>query len=391
MNFSKRIHHLQDLIGSSERLLSEAIPKGYIDMTSSVPPFPVPGVLLNAAQEIIRSENMNYTETYGLPKLRQALADKYELACGKDGVTITTGTTEALFCILASILDPGDELLVPSLTLRAHESVSYFFSGTVKDYPVSMETDNSITANALISMITPKTKAILINNPLLATGQLFDPTEFEILSDFCKNKNIFILVDESFYEIRFAGSESVSYAGYDNHVITFSSMTKLFSISGLRIGWLFTTPEITEAINSVRYISSTCANTFSQRFALKMVNGLGEETKEKLLSILQNRRKLMLETLKQHNLTSFVKSKAGYFILLNIQHELNQPLSDLHFVRLLKEQYEIIATPGSYFGPAAEGYIRISFAIEESDIQKGITAIRDCIDVLNLNSAPSSQ
>ena len=164
MNFSTRIQHLQDLIGSSERLLSEAIPKGHIDLTSSVPPFPVPGVLLNAAQEIIRSENLNYTETYGLPKLREALAERHELAWGAKGVTISTGTTEALFCILASILDPDDELLVPSLTLRAHESVSYFFSGTVREYPVSMDTPYSITAEALIAMITPKTKAILLNN-----------------------------------------------------------------------------------------------------------------------------------------------------------------------------------------------------------------------------------
>lgn len=384
MKFSTRIHHLKDLIRSSERLLSEAIPKGYIDMTSSVPPFPVPGVLLNAAQEIIRSENMNYTETYGLPKLRQALADKYQLSWGKDGVTISTGTAEAIFCTLASILNPDDELLVPSLTLRAQESVSSFFSGVVKTYPVSMDKDSSVDANTLISMITPKTKAILINNPLIATGQLFDPKEFAVISDYCKDKDIYILVDESFYEIRFAGSESVSYAGYDEHIITFSSMTKLFSISGLRIGWLFATPEITEAVNSVRYISSTCANTFSQRFALRMVNGLGQENKEKLLSILQNRRKLMLETLKQHRLTSFVKSKAGYFILLNIQNELHDPISDQEFVRLLKEQYEVIATPGSHFGSAAKGYIRISFAIEESDIQKGIGAIRECIDVLNL-------
>ncbi|MEA2077511.1 MAG: pyridoxal phosphate-dependent aminotransferase [Candidatus Marinimicrobia bacterium] len=384
MNFSTRIQHLQDLIGSSERLLSEAIPKGHIDMTSSVPPFPVPGVLLNAAQEIIRSENMNYTETYGLPKLREALAKKYELAWGIGGVTITTGTTEAIFCILATLLDPNDELLVPSLTLRAHESVSYFFSGTVREYPVSMETPYPITAEALITLITDKTKAILVNNPLIATGQLFNPKEFEKLSAYCEERGIFILVDESFYEIRFAGSESRSYAGYADHVITFSSMTKLFSISGLRIGWLFAKPEITEAINSVRYISSTCANTFSQRFALKMVNGLGQETKEKLLSILQNRRKLMLETLEQHGFTQFVRSKAGYFILLNIKHELKNPISDTDFVRILKERHEVIVTPGSLFGSAAKGYIRISFATEETNIQKGIAAIRECINAQNL-------
>ncbi len=384
MNFSTRIQHLQDLIGSSERLLSEAIPKGHIDLTSSVPPFPVPGVFFNAAQEIIRSENLNYTETYGLPKLRKALAERHELAWGAEGVTISTGTTEALFCILASILDPDDELLVPSLTLRAHESVSYFFSGTVREYPVSMDTPYPITAEALIAMITPKTKAILLNNPLIATGQLFDSKEFKSLSAHCEENGIFILVDESFYEIRYAGFEAVSYAGYADHVITFSSMTKLFSISGLRIGWLFAKPEITEAVNSVRYITSTCANTFSQRFVLRMVQGLGKETKDKLLSILQNRRKLMLETLKQHGFEKYVRSHAGYFVLLNIQHELKNPMSDIDFVRILRERHEVMVTPGSLFGPAANGYIRISFATEETNIQRGIAAIRECVDAQNL-------
>ena len=353
-------------------------------MTSSVPPFPVPGVLLNAAQEIIRSENMNYTETYGLLKLREALAEKYELPWGKDGVTITTGTTEAIFCVLAALLNPNDELLVPSLTLRAHESVGHFFSGTVIEYPISFETGHPVSAEELIGFISERTKAILINNPLIATGQLFNPKEFKKLSDYCAENDIFILVDESFYEIRFAGSESISYAGYADHVIAFSSMTKLFSISGLRIGWLFTHPEITEAVNSVRYISSTCANTFSQRFAFRMVNGLGQETKEKLLSILQNRRKLMLETLQHHGLKNYVKPNAGYFILLNIHDELKNKISDTDFVKILRERHEVLATPGSQFGPAAKGYIRISFAVEEGDIQKGIAAIRECIDTQNI-------
>lgn len=384
MNFSTRIHHLQDLIGSSERLLREAIPKGHIDMTSSVPPFPVPGVLLNAAQEIIRSENLNYTETPGLSKLREALAEKHELAWGKDGVTITTGTTEAIFCVLAAILDPNDELLVPALTLRAHESVGHFFSGTVVEYPISLDGDQPVTAETLIDFIGERTKAILINNPLIATGQLFNPAEFEKLADYCKENDIFILVDESFYEIRYVGSESRSYAGYDDHVITFSSMTKLFSISGLRIGWLFAHPKVTEAVNSVRYISSTCANTFSQRLALRIVMGLGQETKEKLLSILQNRRKLIIETLQQHGFTRYVKPKAGYFILLDVQSELKNKMSDKDFVKILKERHEVIATPGSQFGPAARGYIRISFAIGEGDIQKGVAAIRECVDTQNI-------
>lgn len=384
MKFSTRIQHLQDLIGSSERILRDEIPKGHIDMTSSVPPFPVPGVILNAAQEILRSEDLNYTETFGLPVLREALAKKHNLKWGLAGTTITTGTTEALFCVLAALLDPEEELLVPSLTLRAHESVGHFFSGTVREYPLSLETKYAVTADKLIGIIGEKTRAILINNPLIATGQMFDEAEFAKLSSYCEEHDIYILVDESFYEIRFSGNHSFSFSGYADHVIVFSSMTKLFSISGLRIGWLFAHPDITKAVNSVRYISSTCANTFSQRLALRMVNGLGDETKEKLLSILQNRRKLMLETLEHNNLKDYIHSEAGYFILINIKPELKNQMSDVRFSKILNEQCGILVTPGSHFGPLAEGYIRISFAIEECNIQKGVAAIRSCIDSLNV-------
>lgn len=384
MNFSERTKYLQGLIWSSERILSGSFPKGYIDLSSSVPPFPVPGVLLNAAQEIIRSENLNYTVTYGLPNLREALAEKHNISWGAPGITITTGTSEALFCVLAALINPGDELLVPSLTLRAHKAVSMFFGGTIREYPVSMETPHQIMAADLIALISDKTRAILINNPLIATGQLFHPDEFAILSAYCKESGIPILVDESFYEIHYPGYESASFAGHDDHVITFSSMTKLFSMSGLRIGWLFAEPGINEAINSVRYISSTCANTFSQRFALRMVSGLGAENREKLLSILQNRRKLMLETLQQNGLSHFVKSNAGYHILLNIRKELKKDLSDEEFVLILQERYGVIVTPGNRFGSAAEGYIRISFATDETSIQRGVAAIRECIDALNL-------
>jgi len=384
MKFSKRIEPLQDIIRSSERVLRDSIPKGYIDLSGSVPPFPVPGVLLNAAQEIIRSENLNYTETYGLQKLREALAARHELHWGKEGVTISTGTSEAIFCTLAAIIDRDDELLVPSLTLRAHKNVTRFFSGTVREYPLSLDWPHQISAQELIRHIGPATRAILVNNPLIATGQLFHPDEFRVLSDHCAEHGIYILVDESFYEIHYPGTVSASFAGYADHVITFSSMTKLFGMSGLRIGWLFAAPEVTEAVNSVRYISSTCANTFSQRFALRMVNGLGAETKEKLLSILQNRRKLMTEMLQMHKLERFVRSGAGYFILLNYREELKKPCSDEEFVRLLRDRHEIIVTPGSHFGPAAEGYIRISFATDETHIQRGVAAIRESVNEYNL-------
>lgn len=384
MKLSKRTEHLQGLIWSSERILSGTIPKGYIDLSSSVPPFPVPGALLNAAQEIIRSENLNYTVTYGLPKLREALAEKHNIPWGAPGITITTGTSEALFCVLATLINPGDELLVPSLTLRAHKAVSLFFGGSIREYPISMETPHQIMAADLIALISDRTRAILINNPLIATGQLFHPDEFATLSAYCREAGIPILVDESFYEIHYPGYESASFAGYDEHVITFSSMTKLFSMSGLRIGWLFAEPEITEAINSVRYISSTCANTFSQRFALRMVYGLGAENREKLLSILQNRHKLMLEMLQQHGFGNYVKSNAGYHVLLNIRKELRKDMTDQEFVRILQERYGIIVTPGSQFGSAAEGYIRISFATDEANIQHGVAVIRECVDSLNL-------
>jgi aspartate/methionine/tyrosine aminotransferase len=352
-------------------------------MTSSEPPFPAPGVILNAAQEIIRSENLNYTETAGMPLLREALAQKHDLEWGLPGITITTGTTEALFCVLAAILEPEDELLVPALTLRAHEAVGHFFSGTVQEYPISLDTKYAATADKIIESLSEKTRAILVNNPLLATGQMFDKNEFAKLSAYCEEHDIYILVDESFYEIRFNATNSCSFSGYADHVITFSSMTKLFSISGLRIGWLFAHPEITEAVNSVRYISSTCANTFSQRLALRMVSGLGDETKEKLLSILQNRRKLMFETLEDHDLTNYIHSEAGYFILLNISSALKNKMSDLRFSKILREEYGILVTPGSHFGPLAEAYIRISFAIEESDIQKGLAGIRACVNAIN--------
>jgi len=93
---------------------------------------------------------------------------------------------------------------------------------------------------------------------------------------------------------------------------------------------------------------------------------------------------LMLETLQQYGFGKYVRSHAGYFVLLNIQHELKKPMSDIEFVRILKERHEVMATPGSLFGPAAKDYIRISFATEETDIQRGIAAIRECVDAQNL-------
>lgn len=384
MNYSNRSQNLKNLIPLSERLLSEDVPKGYIDMTASVPPFPVPGVLLNAAQEIIRSENMSYTHTPGLESLRKIIAETQGIPHALKQVTVTTGTSEALFCTLAALVEEGDECLIPDLSLQAHASAVEFFGATVVRYSIDITQAEQANAETIMSHVTENTKLILINNPLIATGQYISLASFTELTDFCRRRGIYIVVDESFSEITYKQSCRLPLANEEPHIIRFSSMTKLFNMSGMRIGWLIAAPEVSEAINSVRYISSTCANTLSQRIALRMLEGKGLESRERILEILSSRRKLMLETLKNKNLNHFPTPIFGYYIFLNYQKELKTTYSSVSFVQMLKDRKSLIVTPGSYFGPAGEGHIRISFTNTEDNIQKSVTYIRELIDELNL-------
>ena len=358
--------------------ITSKVPKGHINFSISEPNFPTPAAIRNEAQQIVLSEDLSYSPTPGLDELRELVADYYSYDIGKAGVTITSGASEALYSLMVTLVNPGDEILLPSVGNPNYASVALLTGATVKRYAVNQSEKLIIRAEELIEMITEKTKIILINSPLDPTGQVINQEEFTAISNSCLDRDIKIILDYSYSEIIY-DSRNLSFKNINPNVIVFSSLSKVFSLTGWRIGWILSNPEIAKRLNAVRNLISTCAPTVSQRLAIRFFNGIARESFNKIISILSNRKKLMVETLRKEKLSSFVEPVGGYYLFLDLSEYLSDTMDSIEFCKYLSEKQEVAVVPGDLFGEEGKNYIRISFATNESSIQDGVKKIAECV------------
>jgi len=359
--------------------ITSKVPKGFINFSISEPNFPTPAVIRNEAQAIVLSEDLSYSPTPGLDELRELVAERYDYHAGRAGVTISSGASEALYSIMMTLVRPGDEVLLPSVGNPNYESVVLLTHGIVKRYNVNMRAKPYLRSEELLEFITDKTRVLLLNSPLDPSGQILNQEEFTAISNLCADRGISIVLDFSYHEILY-DSRSLSFKNINDNVIIFSSLSKVFSLTGWRIGWILSSPATALRLNAIRNLISTCAPTISQRLAIRFFKGLAREHFDKILNILSNRRKLMIESLRSADLNSFMEPSGGYYLFLSLEDAIESDMSCELFSRELAKKKEVAVVPGYLFGAAGSRSIRISFATDESSIQNGVKRIREMVD-----------
>ncbi len=362
--------------------ITSKVPRGFINFSISEPNFPTPAAIRNEAQQIVLSEDLSYSPTPGLDELRDLVAGKYFYAAGREGVTITSGASEALYSIMMALIRPGDEILLPAVSNPNYDSVALLTGAAIRRYPVNTREKQFVRADILQPLLNEKTRVLLLNSPLDPTGQTLTQEEFTVISNLCQDRGIMIILDYTYHEIIY-DSRSFSFKNISNNVIVYSSLSKVFSLTGWRIGWILSNPEVAERLNAIRNLISTCAPTVSQRLAIRFFKGLARESFDKILSILANRKKLMVESLRQADLNDFVEPSGGYYLFLNLEHLLPEGMDSTAFTASLAEKKEVAVVPGSLFGREGTSSIRISFATDEASIQNGVRKIQEMTSELN--------
>lgn len=375
-------NNLSQIGDTSSWSITTKVPKGHINFSISEPNFPTPGTIRNAAQEIVLSEDLSYSPTQGMEELRELISSRFQYPHKIEGCTIATGASEALYSVIYSMVKPGDTVLIPGIGNPSYQAVVEFLGAQPVRYPISLEEKIQFRAEELEHLCTEKVKAILINSPLDPTGQVETYEEITKIANSCESRGIYLILDESYHEIVF-DHRIPNFSGFGKNVIIFSSLSKLFSMAGWRIGWILSHPEIAARINNFRKFVTTCAPTISQRVALRIFQGAGKESSDKIISFLANRRKLMIEMMKNEELHTFQDPVAGYYLFFNYQALLKVPVSSFEFTRRLSEDHSVSVVPGIIFGEPGEGHIRISFATDERSIQDGIKRIKEMILSIN--------
>ena len=350
-----------------------------VSFSMGEPDFPTPSNITEACVESLESGFTHYTPSTGIPELRKAVADysrtKNGIPCDASNVIITP-TKQALFMIALAYLDPGDEVLLPDPSWVSYEAHIRMTGAVPKYITTTFDDGFVIDPEKVADAVTPKTKMVVINSPSNPTGCVQPESTIRGIADICVDKDIYALSDEIYENVIYDGKHvsMASMPGMFDRTITVSGLSKTYAMTGWRLGWAIAPAADIAAINKLQSHSVTCCVSFTQPAAVEAITG-PQEDKEKMVATFKKRRDLALDLISEIPQLECNVPEGAFYLFPRCK--LDIPSNELA-ERLLKEAHVAI-TPGRAFGPAGEGFFRISYATGEDQIVEGLSRIKKAL------------
>lgn len=339
---------------------------GAINLAQGFPDFPCPDVLKEAAAAAVHGEINQYAITWGAPRLRRALAEKYRRFYGMEidpdaEIVVTCGATEAMAAALLALVDPGDEVLVfePFYENYGPDAV------LCQARPVMIRLEPPhyrLDPQRLRDALSPRTRAVIVNTPNNPTGRVFRHEELEALAALCREHDLFAVTDEIYEHIRYEG-EHIPLATLDGmreRTITISGFSKTFSVTGWRVGTIVAPPDLTNAIRKVHDFLTVGAPAPLQEACAIGLETLGEDYYRRLALEYRERRDTLFSALRAAGFAC-TRPEGAYYILADFSGLSH--LDDEAFSRLLAREAKVAPVPGSsFFQDRTQGRSLVRFA-----------------------------
>ena len=350
------------------------------------PDFDTPEYIKRAAERALAEGKVHYTSNFGLMELRQAIADKLKRENHVDykasEVLVTVGLSEAVFAVLATILEEGDEILVPDPVWLNYINVPNLLGAKAVAYGLTEETGFQMDLEEVKAKITPKTRAIVIITPNNPTGGVLSEDVLRELSEIAVQNDLMVISDEVYERLVYDGAKHISIAslpGMKERTFTMNGMSKAYAMDGWRLGYVAAPEEYILAMNKFHQHNTTCAPSFVQAAAIAALNEEGDEVKE-MVKEYQRRRDYAVKAINEIPGLHCECPKGAFYIFINCK-SLNMKSSDLS--AFLLEKAKIALVPGDVFGPGGEGYLRMSFANSYENVAAGCEQLRKAVEALN--------
>ncbi len=357
--FSERVKSI-DISGI--RKMFEGAGPNAINLGLGQPDFDTPEHIKKAAVDAINQGFTGYTGNLGIPELREALCRKFErenhFTVKPDEIIVTSGASEALHLALQSLVDNGDEVLMPDPGFVSYSALAKMAGGKVVGIPLGEEL--TLTPEAVNESITPKTVALIINSPSNPTGTVQTKKEIKELAGIAEDNNITIISDEVYEHFIYEG-EHVSPAQFTDKVITINAVSKTYAMTGWRIGYAAARKEYIEQMLKIHQYIQACACSIAQKAALAAIEG-PQECVSGMRESFRARRDILLHGFASMGIDC-VKPQGAFYAFPEVADE-DAPQ------KLLEKG--VIVTPGSAFGENGKGHIRISYAVSEGNLRRAI-------------------
>jgi aspartate aminotransferase len=364
----------------AERLRSEGV--DLVDLGAGEPDFPTPRNVKDAAEQAIEQNFTRYTATSGIAPLRKAILEMMERDFGVSYETpeclVTIGGKQAIFESMATLLNPGDEVLIPSPYWVTFPEIARF----LRARPVFIDTEPNhflLTAEMVREAITPRTRLLIVNTPNNPTGRIIPQPEFQKIVEVAAEKDVWVISDECYLYFAYPPAKPYS-AGQlppelRSRVMVCGSFSKSHAMTGWRLGFALGGREWIASMLKVQSHSTSNANSIAQKAAIEAASGPQESVKS-MIAEYQRRRDWIVPALNKIEGITCDLPEGAFYVMPNVSALFRGAVKNsIDFSKMLLDDARVVVTAGSAFG--IEGYVRISYANSLEALQEGVKRIAE--------------
>ena len=388
---SKRIAAIAEsatLAVDSKAKALKAAGRPVIGFGAGEPDFPTPDYIVNSAIEAAKvAANHRYTPAAGLPELRDAIVKKtkrdsnYEIT--SDQVLVTNGGKQAVYQAFASILDPGDEVILPSPYWTTYPECIKLAGGVSVEVFADESQNYLVSVEQLEKVRTAKTKVLLFCSPSNPTGSVYSPEQVKAIGNWALANGLWVVTDEIYEHLLYDGATApsicVAVPALADRTIIINGVAKTYAMTGWRVGWMIGPKDVIKAATNLQSHLSSNVSNISQRAAITALTG-DLSAVHKMGEAFDRRRKLIVKLLNEIPGVSCPNPTGAFYVYPSVKGVLGKeirgkrPKTSAELATLILEEVEVAAVPGEAFGPS--GYLRFSYALGDEDIIEGIGRVK---------------
>ena len=358
-----------------------------VNLTAGEPDFNVPDAVKEALIEAVRANKSKYTPVAGIPELRQAVADKTNrqqpaMVAASGGwksadVVVTNGGKQAIFNALMALLNPGDEVVIPSPYWLSYPEIVKLAGGKPKIVRTTVKAGLKMTPEQLKKALTPRTRAVILNSPSNPTGVMYSRAELAELGRVLeKFKKCWVISDEIYDRIVFGEVPFCSFLeaapSLRDRTVTVNGLSKSASMTGWRVGWSVAPQSLTQGMLTLQGQSTSGINALAQWASVAALK-MSEEEFAGWVQSFRRRRDLTLEILRRAGRLELVSPQGAFYVFVGFGSYLRKGEDSMGFAERLLEGAKVAAVPGTPFG--GPEFLRLSFATDEKTLREGCERI----------------
>jgi len=362
-----------------------------VNLSLGQPDFDTPAHVVEAAQRALDEGDTQYTPGLGIAALREAIAAKVWgenniQADPEREIIVTMGAMEGIYLALLAVVDAGDEVIIGDPTYANYDAQILLVGGQPRRVAAPESNGFKMHPDWIGSAVTGRTKLLMINSPANPTGSVLSKADLQAIADLAEHQDLLVLSDEPYEKFVYDDVEHVSLAslpGMKERTISVFSFSKTYSMTGWRLGYVVAPPRVIDEMQKMQEDVAACVPGFVQQAGVAALTG-SQQCVVRMLEEYELRRRYIVKALDEIDGLTCPKPKGAFYAFPNCTYfgRLSEEVAEF----LLKES-GVVCVPGTAFGPAGEGHLRISYAASMEQLEEGVDRIRKGIEELRRASA----